>query len=251
MNLAAGRMHTRVGYWNHTYHHGTWFQVTAFRPLIYRFEDDGGILPLHEVGIQAMGTWAPASASILYNLSVTNGRGFSSTDVQNVSDANDHKAVNLWGGLKPTAVPGLFLGGSLRFDRIPVHPDDPDRTGEMDERIQAVYAAYDRGGTQILAEYVRVEHRENARGRRFVSRGFYVQGSVRVGWARPYYRYDDLDRDPEDPFYLAADESQRQHTLGLRLDPWPWAGVMLEASHHDPDVGESFSSATAQLAFTF
>jgi hypothetical protein len=240
-----------VGYWNRTYHHGTWFQVTAFRPLIYRFEDDGGILPLHEVGVQAMGAWARSSVAVLYNVSLTNGRGPTAGDVQSVYDANRGKAVNLWAGVQPTAVPGLQLGGSVRFDRIPEDPANPHRHGEMDERIQAAFAVYERAGTQLLAEFVRLEHREDTTGRTFVSRGLYVQGSVRLGRVRPYYRYDDLDRDRDDPFYLPPEPSQRKHTLGLRLDPWPWAGFMLEASHHDLRPGETFGSATVQLAFTF
>ena len=251
VNVAAGRMHTWVGYWNRTYHHGTWFQVTALRPLVYRFEDDGGILPLHEVGIQTMGTWARPSVGVQYNVSLTNGRGLTSEEIQNVYDANRGKAVNLWVGVTPTAVPGLQLGGSLRFDRIPEDPDNLRRLGEMEERIQAAFAVYESRGTQVLAEFVRLEHREEATGRSFVSRGFYVQGSVRLGRVRPYYRYDDLDRDQDDPFYFPSEPSQRKHTLGLRLDPWPWAGFMLEASHHDLRPGESFGSATAQLAFTF
>ena len=57
-SLTAGRMHTPLGYWNETFHHGTWFQTTAARPLLYEFEDDGGILPVHMVGLQAAATFA-------------------------------------------------------------------------------------------------------------------------------------------------------------------------------------------------
>jgi hypothetical protein len=121
----------------------------------------------------------------------------------------------------------------------------------MEERIQAAFAAYDRRETQVLAEFVRVDHREEATGRQFVSQGLYVQGSVRLGRVRPYYRFDDLDADQDDPFYLPPEPSERKHTLGLRLDPWAWAGVMVEAAHHDQKPGETFLSATVQLAFTF
>jgi hypothetical protein len=62
-------MHTPLGYWNQYYHHGAWFQATATRPEMYLFEDDGGILPVHEIGIEASGTaglgpstWATARA---------------------------------------------------------------------------------------------------------------------------------------------------------------------------------------------
>lgn len=251
VSVSAGRMHSWVGYWNHTYHHGTWLQVTAFRPLIYRFEDDGGILPLHEVGLRVAGTWARPALAASYSVSLTNGRAPTAVDVENVHDANRGKAVSIWAGLEPTAVPGLQLGGSLRFDRIPEDPDNPQRSGTMEERVQAAFAVYDRGGTQLLAEYTRVEHREDATARRFVSQGFYVQGSVRLGRVRPYYRYDDFDPDGDDPFYVSPEPRETKHTAGVRLDPWPWAGFMLEASRHERPGGESFGSATIQLAFTF
>jgi len=251
VNVSAGRMHTWVGYWNHTYHHGTWLQTTAFRPLIYRFEDDGGILPLHEIGVRVTGTWERPAVATAYNVSVTNGRGPTGMDVQNIHDANRGKAVALWAGLQPTAVPGLEVGGSLRFDRIPEDPGNPSRSGRMEERIQAAFAVYDRGRTQLLAEYVRVDHREDATARRFVSQGYYVQGSVRLEHVRPYYRYDHFDPDPDDPFYPSAESPETRQTLGIRLDPWPWACFKLEASHHDLPRNVSFGSATVQLAFTF
>ncbi|MBI4384617.1 MAG: hypothetical protein HY579_11355 [Nitrospinae bacterium] len=42
LNLAMGRGHTALGYWNHRFHHGTWLYTTVDRPIIYRFEDAGG-----------------------------------------------------------------------------------------------------------------------------------------------------------------------------------------------------------------
>lgn len=43
INLKIGRGHTGLGIWKSRYHHGIWLQTTADRPLIYSFEDDGGI----------------------------------------------------------------------------------------------------------------------------------------------------------------------------------------------------------------
>lgn len=43
LNVTAGRVHTALGYWGTTYHHGAWLQTTAFRPEVYKFEDEGGI----------------------------------------------------------------------------------------------------------------------------------------------------------------------------------------------------------------
>src|SRR5919109_1309194 len=54
-NLAVGRYHTAIGYYNTAYHHSTWFQTTTGRPLLFEFEDRGGILPIHNVGLSASG----------------------------------------------------------------------------------------------------------------------------------------------------------------------------------------------------
>src|SRR5882757_6145235 len=50
-NLAIGRYHTAIGYYNTAYHHSTWFQTATGRPFLFQFEDRGGILPIHSVGI--------------------------------------------------------------------------------------------------------------------------------------------------------------------------------------------------------
>src|SRR5207244_12772364 len=55
LHLAAGRTHTALGYWNEVFHHGTLLQPTVERPEALKFEDDGGILPVHSVGIEVGG----------------------------------------------------------------------------------------------------------------------------------------------------------------------------------------------------
>ena len=37
--VAAGRFHTALGYWNETYHHGTYLHTSITRPVAVRFED--------------------------------------------------------------------------------------------------------------------------------------------------------------------------------------------------------------------
>ncbi len=51
----AGRFHTSIGYYNTAYHHGVWFSTAEGRPIMYLFEDSGGILPVHMVGVNVTG----------------------------------------------------------------------------------------------------------------------------------------------------------------------------------------------------
>ena len=58
-NVAVGRYHTAIGYYNNAYHHGKWLQTAAERPHIYDFEDSGGLLPIHNVGVSVSGAITP------------------------------------------------------------------------------------------------------------------------------------------------------------------------------------------------
>ena len=46
-----GRFHSPSRYWNITYHHGQYLQTSVTRPLVEKFEDEGGILPAHVTGL--------------------------------------------------------------------------------------------------------------------------------------------------------------------------------------------------------
>jgi hypothetical protein len=246
--LVAGRMHTPLGYWNQTFHHGTWLQTTAERPLIYAFEDEGGILPMHEVGVRAAGRAPLGPVRLEYALSFTNGRGPRPTDVQVA--ASDSRAVNVWVGLGPAHVPRLTLGGALRLGGIPTAPERPAGETRLDERILGGFVAYDSPSTEAFAELIVIRH-EAPDGSRYASRGGYLQLSHAFGRLRPYYRFDYLDRASDDPFYDPPGGEQRQHTFGLRFDPATWVGVKLEGRHNRPDPGEAWSTLVGQLAFTF
>ena len=74
LNVAAGRFHTAIGYYNTAYHHSTWFQTTTGRPLLFQFEDRGGILPVHTVGVSASGLIPSGRLGLHYVAEVGNGR---------------------------------------------------------------------------------------------------------------------------------------------------------------------------------
>lgn len=77
-NVSAGKFHTVFGYWNNAYHHGAVIQPTINRPIIVRFEDNGGYLPIHQVGLQFSGT-AISGKNFGYNLFLSNGQSQGNT----------------------------------------------------------------------------------------------------------------------------------------------------------------------------
>jgi hypothetical protein len=249
IRLALGRMHTALGYWNRAYHHGAWFQTTIERPIVYRWEHDHGVLPVHEVGLALLGTLPVSSLSLEYSTSVTNGRGPDPMEVQDLQDANSQKAVNLWLAAGPRSLPALKLGGSVRFDRIPPPADQPQAAG-LDETIATAFVAFTPRRGELLAELARVEHEARDTGERWRTTGLYVQGALRLGSAKPYYRYDYQDVQDGEPYY-GESGAQSRHTLGVRTDPWSWAALKLEVYRESPAQGEKFSAVAFQAAFTF
>lgn len=109
-NVGVGRFHSAVGYHNTAYHHSTWLQTTTGRPFLFQFEDQGGILPIHNVGLTASGRIPPGALGLHYVAEVGNGRTSRSPlneRVQNVLDENNRKAVNFAVFARPDAVRGL------------------------------------------------------------------------------------------------------------------------------------------------
>ena len=129
-SLSAGRYHTAIGYYNTAYHHSTWLQTTTGRPLLFQFEDRGGILPIHNVGVEAHGRIPSGSLGLHYVVEVGNGREsrnpIEDEPVQNIITDKTHKAYNLALFARPTKVPGLQAGFSFYRDlqvpkaRLPV-----------------------------------------------------------------------------------------------------------------------------------
>lgn len=251
--VSLGRMHTVLGHWNQTYHHGAWLQTTAFRPEVYRWEDEerGGMLPVHEVGLRLSGAVTTSALRIEYSTSLANGRGVEPKDVVTVQDPNRAKAVSLWLALAPKAFPGLEVGGAAYFDTIPPHAEGPGRENELGERILGGFLAFRRSGAEVIAEGFDIRHEDEGSGESYRSAGLYVQGAWAIGRFKPYYRFDLVDRDEGDPYYEDAIRDLRKHTLGVRFDPWDRLALKLEAARSDPGSGEAFTAAAVQVAFTF
>jgi hypothetical protein len=247
VNVALGRMHTMLGHWNQAYHHGAWFQTTAHRPEVYEFEDEGGVLPVHELGLRVSGRRAAGRGRVEYSASLTNGRGPVAHRFENLRDFDRHKAVNLWLAWALPAPAGLKAGGAVRFDRVPA----AETRAPLSERVVGGFLTYQHSGTELLAEVLLLTHREKGGlESRFRTSGFYLQASRRLGRFTPFYRFEGLDRAPGHPYY-ASSSDLRRHVGGVRADPWPWAAVKFEVGHDAPDPGPGYASVALQAAFTF
>ena len=138
-NVAVGRYHTAIGYYNNAYHHGKWLQTAVGRPVIFNFEDEGGLLPIHNVGISVSGAIPSGQLGLHYIAEIGNGRNYTPGQeaVQNVSDNNSFKALNLAIFARPDRFPGFQVGASVYFDEVNVRT-----LPQVDQTIVSAHAVY-------------------------------------------------------------------------------------------------------------
>lgn len=82
LRVYIGRFHTALGYYNDAFHHGAFFMVAIGRPGMVEFEDEGGLIPAHSVGVHADGRFAVGDSHLHYDVDVTNGRAADPLEVR-------------------------------------------------------------------------------------------------------------------------------------------------------------------------
>jgi hypothetical protein len=237
-SIEAGRTHTELGYWNNAFHHGRWLQMTVERPRIVQFEDDGGILPIHSMGVTTRLRVLTGERQLDLVAAVANGRGTISDDIQVVSDTNGFKSLLLKVETKGFGARDLRLGMGAYYDHIaaapiglrPALPDQP-----LQEIIGNAYLAYRSAGPTVISEAYEIVH--VGAGRSWKTFDAFVLAAYRFGILVPYasgeVRVGDIDHDPfffPNPAMPFAELLGRfvETTAGLRWDVNTWSAIKLE-----------------------
>lgn len=250
LKIAAGRGHTSLGYWNQQFHHGTWLQTTASRPVMYRFEDDGGILPVHYVGLEFSGILDAPGGSLSYASNVANGRGTIADEVQLIEDKNDSKMVGIQFTYEPEALEGFGVGANYLHDAIPDRAGTTDRGAEIDEDIYGTHLFYLADPYEIILEGMIIDHYNHATALGDKTAGAYGQVAYRMGKYKPYFRYDWLRISDRDPFFQGLVEDEASCTMGLRYELTSYNALKLEYRYVDKD-GSIKNEAVLQSSFAF
>jgi len=249
LNIEAGRFHTAIGYYNTAYHHSTWFQTTTGRPFLFEFEDRGGILPVHTVGVSASGAIPSGGLGLHYVAEVGNGRESRSPltqePVQNVIDDQNHKAYNLALFARPEAIRGLQVGFSAYRDMLA-----PVGSPRVDETILAAHAVYILPKFEWLNEALVVRHSVFGTSQVFNTPGFYTQISKQFGSYRPYFRYQYVNAANNEPIF--PDIRLRQGpSVGLRYDASESVALKLQYDYTALRGQPSVNALALQVGFTF
>jgi hypothetical protein len=264
LNVSVGRYHSSIGYYNTAYHHSSWMQTTVERPFLFHFEDDGGILPIHNVGVSVNGALPSGGLGLHYVVEVGNGRTSRSRldeAVQNAIDENNRKSLNLAMFVQPERWRGLQAGFSYYTDRLTPdagslfqNPDSPfpapvAAQPRIDERILAAHVIYQSGRFEFLNEALLIQHDLNGY-RTFHTPGFYSQISRRWGQARPYFRYQYVNANPYEPLF--GDVGLRQGpAAGLRFDITESSAFKLEYDRTMVRGYDAVNGMATQVSFAF
>jgi hypothetical protein len=248
--LAAGRYHTSIGYYSTAFHHGTWFQKATGRPFLFLFEDSGGILPVHSVGISTTGLLPKTGKLNLHWVAeVGNGRRSSNPSdqpVQNFLDENDHKAFNLAVYIKPDWISGTQFGGSYYRDRL-----TPNGLPHINQSISSAYAVYSTPQWELLNEAVLLRHKPDGGARLLNTPGFYSQIARRVArnyW--PYFRYQYVNV-PKLDLVNPTVGRQNGPSAGIRWDFTDYAALKVQYNRLYQRGAETKNGLDTQVAFTF
>jgi outer membrane murein-binding lipoprotein Lpp len=251
-NATIGRIHTAIGYYNTAFNRGDYFQTATGRPTMFEFDDQGGFLPLQDLGIVLNGQIPSGKVGLNYVFEVTNGRSYGASvePVQNNSDQNNSKAVNFGLSAKPEKVPGLTVGFSYRHDYL----SDVFNL-HVSETIPVVYAVFTNSKYEWLNEAMYVTHKVPS-GAAFHTTGFYSQFSRKFGHYRPYFRYDYVNSPANDPIYdnpleFPPVERVNGPTVGLRWDFTRYTAVKLQYVREAERGEVSTNGGNAQFDFTF
>jgi len=248
-NIEAGRWHTAIGYYNTAYHHSTWFQTTTDRPFLFDFEDRGGILPIHTVGVSASGLIPSGGFGLHYVAEVGNGRASRSPlneePVQNVVDDQNHKAFNLALFARPEAIRGLQVGFSAYRDMLA-----PVNSAKIGETILAAHAVFIRPQFEWLNEALVVRHSVVGTSQVFNTPGFYSQVSKQFGSYRPYFRYQYVNASNAEPIFPDV-HLRHGPSVGLRYDASESVALKLQYDYTALRGQAAISALALQVGFTF
>lgn len=260
--LKAGVEHSPLSRFDRLYHHGRWMWLGATHPFLAEFEDEGGLLPIHQTGVEAGGRFDTPAGVLEYVLAVSNGRARTDDFRSRIYTNKKDEAWDVGLSWSPAFFPELIVGGDFHADEIPTVPGDPARRLQMRELIGEVFVELHVKSFELLAEVVDIAHEDRVTNRTYEHRCGYVQAGYKIGDFTPYVRFDSQIMAVRDPFYSPNDRdlSRWAQHLGVRWDILEMLALKLEGSFGRDQVRNDatgsrsrswFGTIDAQLAWVF
>ncbi len=248
LEIKSGKFHSPLGYWNNAYHHGTLIQPTIIRPDAVKFEDEGGILPIHLTGFWLSGHDI-GKIKFGYDFSVSNGIGPNSY----VTDDNDNKAITLGMHIKPVDKLEIGISGySDRLNQNEINIVSGDTlTSQISIAQGAFHIAYLGSKFEFIAENHYILHsyalplKHNATTNAlFAYFGYRINDKF-----TPYLLYDNISFGKNDSYFNGV--SNHKYTLGFRYAFNYLSNLKLEFCRREVLKTKATHMATLSFAIGF
>ena len=231
----AGRFHTPYGYWNTAFHHGAQIQTALLRPRFIAFEDQGGILPAHTVGLLASGGVKLGTGKLQYDAYYGNGSRATDRvlDFNAFKDDNANKAVGgnvryAFGG----TLEGLTLGLHGLTEQVDAFDASNAKLSSSKLNMLGGFVFLDKDDWEVISEYYRFrnENLSGTSGKHSSWAGFAQVGRLIGGSWTPYVRFEKAVLDQSDNYFASLDSgrSYKRHALGVRYDLNAQSALKLE-----------------------
>ena len=245
LTVWMGRYHTPYGYWNTAFHHGAQIQTSVLRPRFLDFEDRGGVLPSHTVGVLASGTYKLGSGRLVYDGYFGNGSRISNAGALEPNNTRADSGSGAAGGTLGYrfggALTGLTLGAHYYAARVGAYNAAETLTSRTRVSLTGGYLVYDENDWEILAETYRFRNTDmNGNNGTLGSSAGYLQIGKLIGWdSTPYYRYERANFNTADNFFASQTNgrSYTRHSFGLRYALNPVTALKVETGSTDEPAG--------------
>ena len=257
--LWMGRFHTPYGYWNTAFHHGAQIQVVT-RPRFVDFEDKGGVLPAHSVGLWATGRMPAGPGKFQYDAYFANGSRILDgvVDFNAMRDDNGNKAVGgnvgyRFGG----ALDGLLVGLHGLREEVDVYNGDA-LAAKTRLAFVGGYYYLDMDPWESIAEYYRFRNQDLSgdSGTHNSWAAFLQLGYTLAERWTPYYRWEQAELSQSDPYFTSqvSGNPYKRHVVGLKYALNPNTALKLEANTTRERFGpeeKKYTETRAQFAVRF
>jgi hypothetical protein len=253
--ISAGKFNTAIGFYSNEFNRSRFFQTATGRPILFTDEDDGGILPVHSIGLTATGKIPSGQLGLHWVAEIANGRASVSTaalaagstiePIQNFVDENNGKAVNFAVYARPYAWSGFQAGASMYIDQ-----EHPQSLAPLNQRIYSAYAALVKPHLELLAEGVYLRHEFTTNHLEFNTVSGYTQASYLMGRFRPYFRFDYQNVPMADPIFESLGRKDGP-SVGVRFNLSDFVGLKVQYGRLGVSLGPTANDAEAQVVYSF
>ena len=253
----VGRFHTPYGYYNTAFHHGQQIATSLRRPRFIEFEDHGGIMPAHTVGLWLTGSERIGDEKLTYDVYAGNGQRIVN-GILDMNNAGNTHGSSIVGGNLGLLLSGALDGLKIGVDAFQTRIEDQGQSPSYFTQVKSygTYAAYDTDSWEGIAEFD-VFHDQDLTGHTgsHTSDAGFVQIGYRGGRYTPYTRYERGAFQRSDHFFAAQTNgsSYVRDALGLRFDLDLVSALKLEIAQTrlTDRVVRSFDEIFMQYAIRF